>query len=282
MKSEILPDYRQRAIRVEVFKDTMARIEAVGDLRQAVSKSIETQRFIAEGAAIALPEPAYAEPAAVTVTKNRSFEAAHPYAEQGLRTAVLNFASSTSPGGGVTRGAGAQEESLCRVSTLYPCLKDERMWNLFYAPHRRAKNPLHNDDIIYTKDVLVLKDDDYRPLEKPFAVDVVTCAAPNLREDASNAYNPDDGERAEIDPAELLALHEKRGRRILAVAAANGAQALVLGAFGCGAFRNDPAIVARAYANVLPAFRRHFRTIEFAVFCGPRSTRNYEAFRAIG
>ena len=275
-------DYQQRAMRVEVFKDTMARIEAVGDLRQAVSKSIETQRFIAEGAAIALPEPAYAEPAAVTVTKNRSFEAARPYAEQGLRTAVLNFASSTSPGGGVARGAGAQEECLCRVSTLYPCLKHEQMWDLFYAPHRRAKNPLHNDDIIYTKGVLVLKDDDYRPLEKPFAVDVVTCAAPNLRESASNAYNPDDGERADIAPAELLALHERRGRRILAAAAANGAQALVLGAFGCGAFRNDPAIVARAYANILPAFRRYFRTIEFAVFCGPRSTRNYDAFRAIG
>ena len=199
-----------------------------------------------------------------------------------VETRTPSFASSTSPGGGVTRGASAQEESLCRVSTLYPCLTDERMWNLFYAPHRRTKNPLHNDDIIYTKDVLVLKDDDYRPLEKPFAVDVVTCAAPNLREDASNAYNPDDGERADVDPAELLALHERRGRRILAAAAANGAQALVLGAFGCGAFRNDPAIVARAYANILPAFRRHFRTIEFAVFCGPRSTRNYDAFRAIG
>lgn len=74
---------------------------------------------------------------------------------------------------------------------------------------------------------------------------------------------------------------EPAPQRLLAVAAANGAQALVLGAFGCGAFRNDPAIVARAYANILPAFRRQFRTIEFAVFCGPRSTRNYEAFRGI-
>ena len=275
-------NYQQHAIRIDVFKDTMARIEADAELRQAVSQSIGTQQFIAEGAPVAPPEPPYAEPAAVTVTRNRSFEAARPYAEQGLRTAVLNFASSTSPGGGVTRGASAQEECLCRVSTLYPCLMDERMWNLFYAPHRRAGNPLHNDDIIYTKDVLVLKDDDYRPLEKPFAVDVVTCAAPNLRESASNAYNPDDGERADIAPAELLALHERRGRRILSAAAANGAQALVLGAFGCGAFRNDPAIVAQAYATILPEFRRHFRAIEFAVFCGPRSTRNYDAFRAIG
>lgn len=138
-------DYRQRAMRVEVFKDTMARIEAENDLRQAVSRSIETQQFIAEGADIAPPGPPHAEPAAVSVTKHRSFEAARVHAGKGLRTAVLNFASSTSPGGGVTRGASAQEESLCRVSTLYPCLKDGRMWNLFYAPHRRAKNPLHND-----------------------------------------------------------------------------------------------------------------------------------------
>ena len=106
----------------------------------------------------------------------------------------------------------------------------------------------------------------------------MTCAAPNLREDATNAYNPSDGAQVDIAPAELLTLHERRGRRIFAAAAANGAQALVLGAFGCGAFRNDPAVVARAYANILPEFRRHFLAIEFAVFCRPVSTWNYDAF----
>ena len=265
--------------RIEAFKDSMSRIESDSRLQQAVLSSIASQVFYPEGQPIALPTPPYTEPAQVIVTKNRSFEAARPYAEQGLKVAVLNFASSTSPGGGVTRGASAQEECLCRVSTLYPCLNDKRMWDVFYTPHRKAKNPLHNDDIIYTKDVLVFKDDDYQPLTQPFAVDVITCAAPTLREQASNRYNPSDGDKApDITPEELLALHERRGRQILSSAVSNGAQVVILGAFGCGAFKNDPAVVAQAYANILPEYLHYFRTIEFAVYCRPRSSQNYDAF----
>lgn len=270
---------KQHVYLISVFKDSMSRIDSDSSLQQSVASSIASQQFIAEGTIIALPKPLYAESAQVIVTKNRSFEAARPYAEQGLKIAVLNFASSTNPGGGVTSGASAQEECLCRVSTLYPCLKDESMWDAFYAPHRKARNPLHNDDIIYTKDVIVFKDDDYQPLPKPFTVDVITCAAPTLREQSSNRYNPSDGDSApDITPEDLLALHEKRGRQILSAAAANGAQVIILGAFGCGAFKNDPAVVAQAYANILPDYLHYFRTIEFAVYCRPRSPQNFEAF----
>ena len=271
---------KQHVYLISVFKDSMSRIDSDSSLQQSVASSIASQQFIAEGTIIALPKPLYAESAQVIVTKNRSFEAARPYAEQGLKIAVLNFASSTNPGGGVTSGASAQEECLCRVSTLYPCLKDESMWDLFYAPHRKARNPLHNDDIIYTKDVIVFKDDDYQPLPKTFAVDVITCAAPTLREQSSNRYNPSDGDKApDITPEDLLALHEKRGRQILSAAAANGAEVIILGAFGCGAFRNDPAVVAQAYANILPEYLHYFRTIEFAVYCRPHSPQNFDAFK---
>lgn len=272
-------NFKQYNYLISVFKDSMSIINDDAYLQHSVEHSIASQQFIAEGTTITLPEAPHAKPAKVVVTKNRSFEAARLYAEQGHKTAVLNFASSTSPGGGVTSGASAQEECLCRVSTLYPCLKDESMWDRFYAPHRKARNPLHNDDIIYTKDIVVFKDDDYQPLLQPFAVDVITCAAPTLREQASNRYNPSDGNQAPvITPDELLALHEKRGRQILSAAAANGVEVLILGAFGCGAFKNDPAVVAQAYANILPEHLRYFRTIEFAVYCHPRSPQNYETF----
>ena len=272
----------QHALLISVFKDSMSLLESDSRLQKSVADSVASQQFIAEGTTIALPQPPYAEPAKVIVTKSRSFEAARLYAEQGLKTAVLNFASSTNPGGGVTSGASAQEECLCRVSTLYPCLKDESMWDLFYAPHRKARNPLHNDDVIYTKDIVVFKDDDYQPLPQHFSVDVITCAAPTLREQVSNRYNPSDGDQApDITPKALLALHEKRGRKILSAAAANGAEVLILGAFGCGAFKNDPVVVARAYANILPEYLRYFRTIEFAVYCHPRSPQNYDAFTLI-
>lgn len=273
---------KQHAFLISVFKDSMTRIENDNRLLQAVAQSIASQQFIAEGTEMNLPQSSYAESAQVIITKNRSFEAARPYAEQGLKVAVLNFASSTNPGGGVASGSSAQEECLCRVSTLYPCLKDETQWERFYAPHRKARNPLHSDDIIYTKDVVVFKDDDYQALEQPFMVDVITCAAPTLREKASNRYNPSDGNKApDITPEELLALHEKRGRQIIAAAAANGAQVLVLGAFGCGAFKNDPAIVAQAYKNILPDYLHYFQTIEFAIYSRKYNSQNYNVFKEI-
>lgn len=213
------------------------------------------------------------------VNRLRSFEAAARY--PGQKVAVLNFASATSPGGGVETGASAQEECRGRVSTLYPCLKTQTAWNKFYGPHRAAPNPLHNDDLIYTKDVVVLKDDDYHPLAVPFQVDVFTCAAPNLREKPSNRYNRNNGEAAHISPEKLLDLHRSCARKILSAAATNGAEVLILGAFGCGAFRNEPAVVATAYQQALPQFLNHFKIVEFAVYCRLGDQRNYEAFTII-
>lgn len=81
-------------------------------------------------------------------SRKRTLEAAKAYT--GKKVCVLNFASATNPGGGVTRGSSAQEEAICRCSTLYPCLNNAKMWNAFYVPHRHERNPLHNDDCIYT------------------------------------------------------------------------------------------------------------------------------------
>ena len=264
---------------VAVFNDTLQRIGSSQELQAAVSQSIASQQYIGDADKIELPAPSYTEKDRVVVSRLRSFEAAARY--PGQKVTVLNFASSTSPGGGVATGASAQEECLCRVSTLYPCLKAQAAREKFYGPHRTAPNPLHNDDIIYTQDVVVLKDDDYNVLPSPFRVDVITCAAPNLRDIPSNRYNRHDGEAVHISPEKLLELHVKRARKILSAAAANGAEVLILGAFGCGAFRNDPAVVAAAYQQALPQFLNHFKTIEFAVYCSPKDQRNYDAFTII-
>ena len=143
---------------------------------------------------------------------------------------------------------------------------------------------MQNDDIIYTPRVIVFKSDtDYPALlaERDwYEVDVISCAAPNLREKPSNGMNSGDGDRrAQISPGELHRLHERRLARILDVASANGAEAIVLGAFGCGAFRNDPFVVSAAAAAVVPHYRQLFKAIEFAVYCRPDDTRNYTAFR---
>lgn len=269
----------RRTYLISVFDDTLERIKDDAELTFAQKQSIAKQRPIPEAEPLDAPAPAYSEPAQVIVTRNRSFEAAANYI--GQRVCVLNFASATNPGGGVTHGSSAQEECLCRCSTLYNCLNTRAMWDGFYTPHRQSGNPLHNDDIIYTPNVQVLKDDGYRPLLDPFAVDVITCAAPNLRERPANSFNPGDGESVAISPDELRLLHEQRARRILTVAAQNKAEVLILGAFGCGAFRNDPNVVAQAYKNILAEFVHHFRIIEFAVYCPPHDDSNYRAFKRI-
>lgn len=264
---------------ISVFDDTLECISNDVALHMAQQQSIASQKLILETDAISTPVPKFTDDAKVLVTRNRSFEAAAHY--NGQRVCVLNFASATNPGGGVVHGSSAQEECLCRCSTLYNCLNTRAMWDGFYTPHRRSGDPLHNNDIIFTPGVQVFKDDDYNVLPQPFSVDVITCAAPNLRPKPSNPYNPGEGDAPFIPPQELFHLHIDRARRVLDVAALNNAEVVILGAFGCGAFRNDPLIVARAYNCVIEQYLHIFRTIEFAVYCRPGDDNNYRTFKSI-
>ena len=264
---------------VEVFENTLSIIEQNVELQEAVKNSILNQDFISNNDCINCYSPHYVEEAHVIVSQYRSFEAAAKYREQ--KVAVLNFASATSPGGGVRSGAMAQEESLCRVSTLYPCLKDKLMWEKFYSPHHVSQDSLHNDDIIYTPNVVVIKDDDYNMLKSPFLVDIITCSAPNLRPKPSNGNACYSADTVHISREELLLLHERRAKKILSVAAQKLVEVLILGAFGCGAFCNDPNVVATAYHNIIPEFLNCFKTIEFAIYCSPNNLQNLLAFREV-
>ena len=220
--------------------------------------------------------------AEIIVSKKRSYEAAAGY--PGERVCVHNFASATNPGGGVTKGSSAQEECLCRCSTLYFCLNTKEMWAGFYSPHRYAQDPIHNDDCIYTPKVIVFKSDTATPAPLPesdwYSVNVITCAAPNLRLLPANGMNPGDGNKTvKMTRAQQQALHEKRLTRILDVAVAGGNEVVILGAFGCGAFENDPEAVAAAFSHVIARYRRCFKTIELAIYCSPRDERNYNIFK---
>lgn len=182
---------------VRIFEDTQRLYETNPRLREAVSKSIEQQKLIPERMKHISHsgERHYENSAEVVVSRRRSFAAAMQYA--GKKVCVLNFASATNPGGGVTRGSSAQEECLCRCSTLYAALDSSEMWHGFYSPHRRTRNPLHNDDCIYTPGVVVFKSDTDEPRLQPermwYTVDILTCAAPNLRERPGNEMNPGEG-----------------------------------------------------------------------------------------
>jgi len=270
---------------VAIFRDTERMCKTNERLKESVKKATAGQRLILE--TDFFPEQnkeRFAEPAKIVVSKKRSYEAARGYL--GQKVAVHNFASASNPGGGVERGANAQEECLCRISGLFFSLNTPDMWSGFYGPHREAHNPIHNDDSIYTPGVTVFKTDTADPtlmLENEwYEVDVITCAAPNLRPQPSNNYNSGDGATCvRISDKDLLALHEKRLRRILEVAVSEGVESIILGAFGCGAFQNSPEVVARAAKNVISEYRYAFRNIEFAVYCPPQDDSNYKVFNRV-
>lgn len=252
---------------VLVFRDTIDKFSKSDSLKALTESSIKKQQVIKEADLVTFETNKYSDPCKIYITKNGTMQAAANY--PGKKVAVLNFASATTPGGGVEKGASAQEECLCRVSNLFLCLSDPVVWEPFYQIHRDECNNIHNDDIIYTPDVHVIKDDNYQDYTESsqFNVDVITCAAPNLRENPNNLFNVDATEPAAIRPEELFRVHYKRAAKIMQVAASKGVEILILGAFGCGAFRNNPAIVAKAYREALKNFRYAFKEVEFAIFC---------------
>ena len=233
-------------------------------------------------------EKYYDDSAIIKVTNRDTFTAAKEYANiinsanEGF-VGVLNFASSTNPGGGVTKGSTAQEECLCRCSNLYLTLYQEKCIREYYNVNKKYMSNIGSDAIIYSRNIYVFKDKNYNmlPVKDRFYVDVLTCAAPNLRENPRNQYNSDASEeKLTLTDEELYNIHVKRARNILNVAVKNEDDYLILGAFGCGAFRNNPEIVAKAYKDVLQDYMYCFKVIDFAIIDGKYSN-NYEIFKRI-
>lgn len=277
-------DIRQNNI--DVFCDTEKMCKNNHALIEAIETSNRKQQLIKEADLVEVQKHRYDEQAKIIVSKKRSLEASAGYA--GLKVCVHNFASATNPGGGVTRGSNAQEEAICRCSSLYFNLNTRTLIDDFYNKHRYSiqsgeMTKTYNDDCIFTPGVCVFKTDttapELLPEENWYKVDVITCAAPNLREYSGNPINSGAGKVSHnISNNELFEIHVKRMSRICDIAAREKEEVLILGAFGCGAFSNSPQIVAEAMAKVVEKYKYDFKVIEFAVFCSKWDTENYKAF----
>lgn len=264
---------------VSIFNDTERLCKTDHELIEAIENTIKNQYLVISDSDIKLcgDKHRFDTPAEITVSQKRSFEAASGY--KGERVCVLNFASATHVGGGVRTGASAQEECLCRCSTLYFALDDKNISDNFHARHRRLiregkMNFTYNDDSVFSPDIVVIKSDTKYPEPLPenerYRVDVITCAAPNLNVLYGKGF---------IGRDAVKELHILRAKRILNIAKSENEDVLILGAFGCGAFRNPPEVVAQAWAEVVKNYIYDFRAIEFAVYCPPdRPSKNYMAF----
>ena len=183
----------------------------------------------------------------IQVSNETTLGASKRLVENGLWPLALNFANGVHPGGGFLSGAKAQEEVLCRSSALYRTIIDDQM----YIEHRQRSRSDSTDWAIYSPDVPVFRTDNGAELEQPWLLSFITCAAP---------YAPAIGQP---ESADLL---QKRIHRVLEIAKAYGHSASVLGAWGCGAFANDPRRTATDFRHALENdFSGAFSDIVFAI-----------------
>ena len=198
----------------------------------------------------------------IEVTNETTLRAARRLFDASKNAASLNFASATNVGGGWLNGARAQEEYLCRNSVLAQCIGAQRE---FYSYHQTHRAPRYSDMMLYSPDVPIIRDE-FDNLCAPWPCSIITAAAPNLNHGLS------------IPLGELRELWRVRIARVFDVALANGHDALVLGAWGCGAFRNDPAMVARAFAEIAEKYDGQFELLSFAVWDVGGKQGNFEPF----
>lgn len=156
---------------------------------------------------------------------------------------ALNFASARNVGGGFLAGALAQEEDLCRSSGLYVCIKSKPV---FYNENILCDDTFYTDNIIYSPNVPFFRDEYNQFLENPFELSIISAPAPNLSSLKTEGLQH-----------KIKGILRERALRVLQIAASHGHKNIILGAWGCGAFGNDPNMVAQVFVDVLqkmPAF----------------------------
>jgi len=185
----------------------------------------------------------------VQVRNETTLMTARDMVKDGKRPLVLNFANGTEVGGGFLRGARAQEETLCYASTLYSTLVGDPFYryNLEHAP-------TVSTDYAILSQAVVFKDDKYTLIERPWIMDVLTAAAP--------IANTQWGGVSQSVSATLM---DQRIARVLDIAIAYGYTDLVLGAWGCGAFGNDPVVISRLFEKQLKQRQQYFETVYFTI-----------------
>jgi len=193
--------------------------------------------------------------AACSVANEATVKAILDCAEAGReRVGVLNFASAKNPGGGFLNGAMAQEESLAASSGLYGTLLRHPD---YYEKNRACPSMMYTDYAIYSPDVVFFRDDRFGLLARPVSASVLTLPAVNYGQVQLKGEDTRLAERVMKD----------RMRLALAIFAHREEKHLILGAYGCGVFRNDPEKVARWWRELLEdeGLGALFADIRFAV-----------------
>ena len=258
-----------RSMRIEVFKHTTFLVKQ-GYYYNAKNQKIsfpDTQNMV-------LNTKFYHSPCSVhhvptingkTIVKIENIDcllAAEQLLNDGYHPAVLNMASRQNPGGGVQTGAGAQEENLFRRSNLFQSLYQFTPHASNFGLHKsKYQYPLdRNFGGIYTPHATVFRgteQEGYPLLDKSFQMSIIAVAGIN---------RPTLASPEQIIP-ELIEPVKNKMRTIFRIGLLHHHDSLVLGALGCGAFRNPPAHIARLFHEVMEEeeFKNKYKLLVFAI-----------------
>ena len=203
----------------------------------------------------------------ILVTSESTLQAGFRLRDQNV--CVLNFANAIHPGGGWLTGARAQEESIMRASALDASLKNHMG---YYKKNAIYNNPLYLDNVIYSPKVPVFRDDITTEwLDEPWLCSVVTAPAPNINPAHSHGFN-----FTSNDVEEVL---RDRIDIILRVMAKEDHKTIILGAWGCGIFCNNPWTVASLFKESL-SMHPYFTNVVFAIF-DPKDNSTLNIFKRV-
>lgn len=207
-------------------------------------------------------EPTLVEYTSADIVAQDSVDAIMNYAQG--KTAVLNFASYKEPGGGFMAGSRAQEESLCHESYLYNILRNFRY---YYDKNNENKNlGLYLNRAIYSPNVR------FERGARVEYCDVITCAAPNYS--VGKKYG-------NVSPETNTKWLDSRIKFVLDIAAEQGADTLILGAFGCGVFSQDATEVISIFKKYLSTTHKCFDKVIFAIPQDVHSENYTKAYKVL-
>lgn len=210
-------------------------------IKEAVQQSVESSHLLlrADLESLLVSRKRQRSSYDITVARNSTLQCLIEVHSDAKKIALLNFASAKNPGGGFMGGSQAQEESLARSSSLYPALTRNKQ---FYDTNRAATDTFYRDNLIYSPQVVFFKNDEGLCLDHFIKADVIT--APAVNKGALQFINRE--VQKEIDDT-----MKRRMRYVLAVSEKNDVDLLILGAWGCGVFKNDPQDIANNFCSVL-------------------------------
>ena len=269
----------ERKTAARLGRETVAILDAGGyegpagrvELADALASAMAGVRAYPPSRSVVRPTPEAGRATTFEVENETTLQAGRRLADASSsphELLLLNFASAKNPGGGFLGGARAQEEPLARSSGLFATLDGQPM----YDHHRAQRDPIYTDWMLVSPAVPFFRTDEGALLDRPWAAGVLTAPAVNakvvLARDPSRA-------------AEVATIMARRIERVLAIAAAERYRTLVLGAWGCGAFGNDPAVIAPLFGAALHGpFAGVFDRVVFAVLDWTKDHRIIGPFRA--